>query len=432
MPSRASWALLGILAASTPAFAESRLVVQAARRIDAVAPGVHGSSVVIVEGSKIVAVGGPELLTSPLAAGAAVRNFPNGTILPGLIDAHSHPLIATDDYQIDHLRHSSAFKALRGLKAVQDNLRAGWTTLRVAGDADTAYAVSDLKRALREGLFLGPRLTGAAHYLSISGGGGDVNFLSAEFRGLPGFRADGRIVDGVDEMRKAVREEIQFGSDWIKLLVTGAFMSAGDNPKDLHFSPEEVRVAVEEAARHGVPMMAHAHGTDGIKVAIRSGVRSIEHGTFLDDEAIRLLVERGVYLVPTMYIGDYYIEQGSPSGMQDKMVELSKKYREEHCGWVRKAVAAGVKIAVGSDFGGYAADRNWREMETLVECGMTRMQAIQAATRVNSELLGWDKTIGTIAVGKDADLLVVEGNPAEDLKAFEHVLFVSVGGRPVN
>ena len=406
-------------------------VLQTAHRIDGVSGKVTGPSVVIVVRDKIQAVGGPELLTSPLAKGARVRTFENATILPGLIDAHSHPLITGDDYQLDHLRRSSPEKALMGLAAVQGNLRAGWTTLRVAGDADTGYAISALKSVLLYDVFVGPRLTGAAHYLSITGGGGDINFLAPEFRGLPGFRPDGRIVDGVDEMRKAVREEIQFGSDWIKLLVTGAFMSAGDNPKDLHFSPEEVRVAVEEAARHQVPVMAHAHGTDGIKLAIRSGVRSIEHGTFLDDEAIRLLVEHGTYLVPTMWIGDYYIEKGSPSGMQDKMVELSKKYRVEHCGWVKKAVAAGVKIGVGSDFGGYAFENNWRELESLVDCGMTPMQAILAATRVNAELLGWEKTIGTIEVGKEADLLIVEGNPAEDLSMLGRVKLVLTGGRVV-
>jgi imidazolonepropionase-like amidohydrolase len=370
-----------------------------------------------------VAVGGAELL----AAGIEVRDLGDATLLPGLIDVHSHPLISTDDYQVDHLRHSSAFKALRGLKAVQENLRAGWTTLRIAGDADVFYAHLDVRRAIDSGLFAGPRLTGAGHYLSVTGGGGDINFVAPEQHVI----ADGRIVDGVDGVVKAVREEIRHGSDWIKLLVTGAFMSAGDNPADVHFSDAELAAAVEEAARHRVPVMAHAHATEGIKRAIRAGVRSIEHGTFLDDEGIRLLVERGVWLVPTLYIGDYYIEQGSPTGAQAKMIELSKRYRDQHYETVGRAIRAGVKIAAGSDFGGYDPRINAGEIAALHRAGMTPMAAIQAATRVGAELLGWQDRIGTIEPGKSADLIAVPGDPLADLALLRDVRFVMLGGTVV-
>jgi imidazolonepropionase-like amidohydrolase len=270
-------------------------------------------------------------------------------------------------------------------------------------------------------------MTGAAHYISITGGGGDINFLSPEQHVI----ADGLVVDGVDAMRKAVREEIKYGSDWIKILVTGAFASAGDNPKDVHFSPEELRVVVEEAARHNVPVMAHAHATEGIKQAVLAGVRSIEHGTFVDAETIALMVERGTYLVPTLYIGDYYIEQGSPSGAQQKLVDLSKKYRAENFRRIGEAIRAGVKVAVGSDFGGFDATINAREFACLVEAGMTPMQAIQAGTRVGAELLGWDDRIGTVEPGKLADLVAVDGDPLADLSALERVHFVMLGGRVV-
>jgi imidazolonepropionase-like amidohydrolase len=213
--------------------------------------------------------------------------------------------------------------------------------------------------------------------------------------------------------------------------VTGAFMSAGDNPADVHFSPEELAVAVEEAKRHGVPVMAHAHATEGIKQAIRAGVRSIEHGTFLDDEAIRLLVEHGTWLVPTLYIGDYYIEKIDPAGPQAKMVELSKRYRGEHYAWVGKAIRAGVKIAAGSDFGGYAQSENAGEIEALHRAGMTPMQAIQAATRVGAELLGWEARVGTIEAGKLADLVAVPGDPLADLSTLRRVSFVMLGGKVV-
>jgi imidazolonepropionase-like amidohydrolase len=406
-----------------PASATTRLALKAARLVDGRSDRARENAVVVVEGDRIAAVGGVELL----APGIETIDLGDVTLLPGLIDAHSHPLIWTDDYQVDHLKLSSAAKALKGLRSVQDNLEAGWTTLRIAGDADVAYAAIDLKRAIDQGLVTGPRLAGAAHYLSTTGGGGDINFLAPEVH----VAADGRIVDGVDEVRKAVREEIKYGSDWVKLLVTGAFMSAGDNPADVHFSPEELAVAVEEAKRHGVPVMAHAHATEGIKQAIRAGVRSIEHGTFLDGEAVRLLVEHGTWLVPTLYIGDYYIARVDPNGPQAKMVELSKRYRGEHYAWVGKAIRAGVKIAAGSDFGGYAQEENAGEIEALHRAGMTPMQAIQAATKVGAELLGWEDRVGTIEAGKLADLVAVPGDALADLSALRRVSFVMLGGKVV-
>ncbi len=417
-----------LLFASAPAWPAEpphppRLAILAARLVDGRSGEVRANAAVLVEGERIVAVGGREVVPP----GVPAIDLGDATLLPGLIDAHSHPLIGSDDYQVDHLRQSSAYKALRGLKAMQDNLAAGWTTLRIAGDADVYYAHLDVKRAIDEGLFVGPRISGAGHYLSITGGGGDINFLAPEHRVV----ADGRVVDGVEEMRKAVREEIKYGSDWIKLLVTGAFMSAGDNPRDVHFSPEEVTVAVEEARRHGVPVMAHAHAAEGIKLAIRAGVRSIEHGTFIDDEGIALAKERGTFLVPTVYIGDYYIEKGSPSGMQDKMVELSRRYAAEHYRRVGAAIRAGVKIAVGSDFGGYPPEINAREVACLVKAGMTPMQALQAATRVGAELLGWEDRLGTVEPGKLADLVAVPGDALADLTALERVHFVMLGGRVV-
>lgn len=417
-----------LLFASAPAWpAEAphppRLAILAARLVDGRSGEVRANAAVLVEGERIVAVGGREVVPP----GVPAIDLGDATLMPGLIDAHSHPLIGSDDYQVDHLRRSSAYKALRGLKAMQDNLAAGWTTLRIAGDADVYYAHLDVKRAIDEGLFVGPRISGAGHYLSITGGGGDINFLAPEHRVV----ADGRVVDGVEEMRKAVREEIKYGSDWIKLLVTGAFMSAGDNPRDVHFSPEEVAVAVEEARRHGVPVMAHAHAAEGIKLAIRAGVRSIEHGTFIDDEGIALAKERGTFLVPTVYIGDYYIEKGSPSGMQDKMVELSRRYAAEHYRRVGAAIRAGVKIATGSDFGGYPPEINAREVACLVKAGMTPMQALQAATRVGAELLGWEDRLGTVEPGKLADLVAVPGDALADLTALERVHFVMLGGRVV-
>jgi imidazolonepropionase-like amidohydrolase len=391
-----------------------------ARIVDGRGEAPSRDTVVVVRDERIVAVGGPEVVPP----GASTIDLGESTLLPGLIDAHAHPLIWSDDYQTEHLRASSAYKALRGLQQVQMCLDAGWTTMRYTGDADVYYAVVDLRRAIDEGRVPGPRLTGAAHYISITGGGGDINFAAPEQHLV----ADGLIVDGVDEMRKAVRDEVKYGSDWIKLMVTGAFMSAGDDPKDVHLSPEELAVAMDEARRLRVPVMAHAHSTEGIVQAIEAGVRSIEHGTFIDEKGIRLARKRGTFLVPTFYLGDYYIAEMADSVAQRKMVELSSRYRDEHMRNLKAAVAAGVEVVVGTDMSCNPASIRAREFASLVEAGMTPLQAIHAGTLRNARLLGWQDRIGSLEPGKLADVIAVDGDPLADIAALERVVFVMKDG----
>jgi imidazolonepropionase-like amidohydrolase len=389
--------------------------------IDGVSAAPRRDVAIRIEDGIIVAVG-------PFVPGTEnVIDRSRDTCLPGLIDAHAHILIKTDDYQVDHLRRSSAYKALRGLSVVQEMLQSGWTTVRILGDADVHYAHLDVRRAIAEGLFVGPRLTGAGHYLSISGGGGDLNFLAPETRVV----ADGLVVDGVDAVRRAVREEVKYGSDWIKVLASGAMMSAGNDPDKAHFSPEELRAVVEEATRLGVPVAAHAHSAAGIRAAIDAGARSIEHGTFVDDEGIRLMAKKGVYLVPTLYVGDYYLAEQPGSEAQAKMNELTRRYRDQHVAAVGKAIRAGVKVGAGTDYVGFPVRQGVRELGLLVEAGMTPMQAIQAATRVNAELLGWQERIGSVEPGKLADIIAVPGDPLRDLAVLEQVAFVMLGGRVI-
>jgi imidazolonepropionase-like amidohydrolase len=345
-----------------------------------------------------------------------------------MINAHEHPLMYADDYQNAHLQSSSAYKALMGLAALQRFLLAGWTAIRVAGDADVYYGNQDIRRVVDNGVFMGPRLTGAGHYISITDGGGDLNYLSPEQDAI----ADGLVADGPEEIRKAIRREVKYGSDWIKLLVTGAFQSVGDNPRNVSFSPEELRVALEEANRLNVPVAAHAHAAEGIKQAVRAGVRSIEHGTYIDAEATRMMAKSGTFLVPTVYVGDYYAE-GDLLLAQDKQDDYAKNYRSKFLTAIGRAHEAGVKIAVGVDLGGYAVDPKVfsREFAVLHEAGMTPMEAIQAGTRVGAELLQWDDRIGTIETGKLADIIAVPGNPLEDMSALERVSFVMIGGKVV-
>ena len=381
------------------------------------------NTVILVEDGKIVRIGDKNLISDEYR----VIDLSGYTVLPGLIDAHVHPLIYGDDYQTNHLKGSSAFNALRGLKTVQTWLEEGWTTIRIAGDADVHYAHLEIRDAINNGLFDGPRIYGAGHYLSITGGGGDINYLSSEQKII----ADGLIVDGADEMRKAVREEIKNGSDWIKLLVSGAFMTAGDNPQNVHFSDEEIKVAVEEANKRGVPVMAHAHSTQAIHKAIQLGARSIEHGTFMTDETIDLLLQYDVYLIPTLAIGQYSLDQWADSEAQAKSYALTKKYREARMPVLRKAIQKGVKIGIGSDNVGFPPNFAAREFAEFVKLGMTPLQAIQAGTRLNAELLMKENEIGTLEVGKFADIIATQNSPLDDISELTRVKFVMKGGKVV-
>jgi imidazolonepropionase-like amidohydrolase len=419
----------------------STAAVNAATPPDTLAPSATGTTVLhcgtLIDGRswtprRDVAIrieNGRIVSVEPFKPGLAgpVIDRSRDTCLPGLIDAHAHVLIKTDDYQVDHLRRSSAYKALRGLNVVQQMLHAGWTSIRILGDADVYYAHLDVRTAVQEGMFVGPRIAGAGHYFSITGGGGDLNFIAPEHA----VAGDGLVVDGVDAVRKAVREEIKHGSDWIKVLASGAMMSAGNDPNRAHFSPDELAAIVDEATRLGVPVAAHAHSAAGIKAAILAGARTIEHGTFIDDEGLKLLKERGVWLVPTLYVGDYYLEEQPASDAQSKMNALTRKYRAQHMAALGKAIRMGVKIGVGTDYVGFPVKQGVRELSRLVEAGMTPMQALQAATRVNAELLGWQADLGTIEPGKLADVIAVPGDPLADLGVLERVSFVMLGGREI-
>jgi imidazolonepropionase-like amidohydrolase len=400
--------------------AQNRTAIICGQLISASNNEVKKNAVIIIEGEKIVEIGSKNIIKS----GYKIIDLTDYTVLPGLIDAHVHPLIYGDDYQTNHIKGSSAFNALRGLKTVQNWLHEGWTTIRVAGDADTHYAHFEIRDAINKGLFYGPRIFGAGHYLSVTGGGGDINYISAEQKII----ADGLIVDGPDEIRKAIRNEIKYGSDWIKILVTGAFMSEGDNPQSVHFSDEEIIAVVDEAKRRGIPVMAHAHATEGINKAIKFGVRSIEHGTFLNDESIDLFLKHNVYLVPTIYIGEYVLEAWGESESQAKSVALTRQYRASYLEMYKKAIKKGVKVVVGSDNVGFPPNFAAKEFGELVKLGMTPMQAIQAGTKLNAELLMKEKEIGTIEVGKFADIIATKNNPIEDISELTRVKFVMKGG----
>ena len=400
-----------------------KTVLLAKKLIDGTGKVVSNPAVVI-DSNKILLVTSKDHIPKD----ATVIDLGDYTLLPGLIDLHVHPNITVDDYQVEHLRSLSAAKALLGLKNVQDLLSAGWTTLRVAGDADVGYANMEIKNAINKGLFVGPHIYGASHYLSVTGGGGDINFISYEQDIIP----DGLIVDGPEEVRKAVRKEIKYGSDWIKLLVTGAFMSANDNPNDVHFSQEELNAAVQEAARRSVPVMAHAHATEGIKMAVKAGVRTIEHGSFIDEEGIDLMVQHGTYLIPTFTVGLFFDEKDAGSKALAKAVELGKKTKEGTYTNMRLAFKKGVKFGLGTDDVGWPATYSAKEFDQYVNVlGMTPMQAILCGTKVNAEILNKQDQIGSVEAGKLADIIAVKGDPLTDITELQRVKFVMIGGKVV-
>ena len=414
--------LLVITVGYLPISEAKTYVLVADQLIDGKANNVLQDKAVIVTGNHITAV----INTDHIPEEAIRIDLPGTTLMPGMINAHEHPLLYKSDYQNAHLQASSAYKALIGLSTLQGLLEAGWTTIRVMGDGDVYYANQDIRKVIDNDIFLGPRLTGAGHYISITGGGGDINFMSPEQPVI----ADGLIADGPDEIRKVIRQEIKYGSDWIKIMVTGAFMSVGDNPKNVAFSPEELSTAIEEASRHNIPVAAHAHATEGVNQAIIAGARSIEHGSYLDERSIDLMVDHGTFYVPTIYVGDYYANSGKLLA-QSKNDDFYLSFRDDWLKMIGKAYRAGVKIAVGSDLCGYAVEPHVcaREFATLIEAGLTPMDAIKAGTIVGAELLQWDDKVGSIEAGKLADIIAVKGNPLTDISKLERPVFVMKNGK---
>lgn len=419
-------ALLALLPFTAATGATTALVAQ--RVIDGRSNTLSSATVVLVEGDHISALGDRSIIPP----GAEIVELGDATLLPGMINAHEHPLMYASDYQNAHLASSSAYKGLMALAGLQRLLLAGWTGVRVMGDADVYYANQDLRRVIDAGVFVGPHMCGAGHYISITGGGGDINYLSPE----QSVRPDGLIADGPEEIRKAVRTEVKYGSDWIKLLVTGAFESVGDDPRNVAFSPEELRAAVDEANRHGLPVAAHAHATKGIRQAVAAGVRSIEHGTYVDDETLHEMARRGTFMVPTVYLGDFYA--GGDSGVdklraQAKNDEYFKHGRADFLARILRAHKFGVKLVIGLDLGGSIADPALyaKEFAVFVEAGVPPMAAIQAGTRVAAELLRWDDRLGTLERGKQADIIAVPGNPLTDISALQRVSMVMIGGKLV-
>lgn len=376
------------------------------------------NATILVEGNRIKSVG--KLLELP--PDAEVIDLSNATVLPGLLDLHCHFL----DNIEGGTRGSAADNALSGVRNAEKVLLSGFTTIRDPGGGGPNYAGCSVRDAVNRGWFIGPRMLIGGRFLSIKGGHGDNNLFPPERES-----EYENIVNGVEAMRKAVRRDAKYGCDWIKLYATGGFFSAGDDPTQQHFSDEEMKVACEEAARLGKFVAAHAHGAQGIKAALKAGVRTIEHGTFIDDEGIELMKKHGAFLVPTMRTIELLGEDPGPkaSAGRKKAHELSKKHFSTMIENIKKCVQRGVKIAFGSDMVSMPLGLSAQEFRLHIMAGQTPLGAIRSATIISAEALNMQNDVGSIEAGKFADIIAVQGNPLNDVTVLENVSFVMKDGK---
>jgi len=395
------------------------VLIKAGKLIDVRAGRVLNDQAILIEGDRIKQVGASGSVQAP--PGVRVIDLSSATVLPGLIDCHTHLTGDPGHNGYESLGISIPRQALYGAKNARLTLEAGFTTVRNVGAS--GYSDVALRDAINAGDVPGPRIDASGPAIGVTGGHMDNSLLAPEFHQS----ADG-IADGVPAVIAKVREEVKYGSDIIKIAATGGVLSKGDSPESTQFSDEEIRAIVIEAHRLGRKVAAHAHGAAGIKQAVLAGVDSIEHGSFIDAEAIRLMKEKGTYLVPTLYLADWFIENYERLRVPEFMVEKAKVVMPAARKNIATAFKAGVKVAFGTDAAVYPHGLNAREFAVMVKLGLTPMQSIQAATVNAADLLGWSDRVGSIEPGRFADIIAVPGDPTTEVTQLEHPSFVMKGG----
>ena len=423
MQMRTIWTLtLAVLLTGAIGSPAEVIVIRGDRIIDGTGEAWSENAVLAIDGDRIVAVGKAAVALMPTAG--RVIDLEGHTILPGLVDCHVHISGAPGDGgDTQKLRESEAHEAIYSVAHAQTTLEAGFTTIRNVGAGN--YSDAALRDLIAKGVVPGPRMYVATRGVGATGGHADINGWNPALN-LPGYA---QIADGVDELRKAIRTQIKFGADVIKITATGGVLSAGTSLDEQQYTLEELEAAVETAGNLGVKVAAHAHSPAGMNDAIRAGVASIEHGSLVDDEGIELMLEHGTYLVPTLYTLDFIIEEGEAWGVPqysiDKAASMAVQQRER----LRKAYEAGVKFAYGTDAAVFPHGRNAKDFQILVEeLGVPPMAAIRMATLDSAELIGISEDVGTLETGKWADVIAVAGNPLEDITLLEDVRFVMKGG----
>ena len=409
--------LLSVFCLKAPAQNASLTAIRCGRLINPMDGSVIQNAVIIVNGERIEQVGAG--LAIP--AGARVIDLSGYTVLPGLVDCHTHVMLQPEDERgaPPVITKSQAFRTVQGVAAAKRDLEAGFTTMRDLDSEGAGFADVALRDGINQGIVPGPRLLVSTYALTITGGHMNNAGLNPDIQ-VPEPAA---LTDSRDAMIAEIRRQVKYGADWIKLYATGTLRHV--DPVTLEplgqVSVDEVRAVVEEAKRWRRDVAAHAYGGDGAKNAIRGGARSIEHGMLMDDEAIKLLVERGVFWCPTLSV---YI----PETREDD-TDMRRRIVVRHREVFQKAMKAGVKIVFGTDVGAFEHGTSAREFYKMVEYGMKPLDALRAATTTTSQLLRMEKQIGTIERGKLADIIAVEGNPLEDIHALGKVAFVMKAGQ---
>ena len=397
--------------------AGSRTLVRTGHLLDVKTGKILDGQTIVVSGDTISSVAATSAV--PTQPGDTVVDLGNMTVMPGLIDVHTH---ITGEPNFDpyfELTQTDAKEAIQGVVNARTTLMAGFTTIRNVGAG--GYTDVDLRDAINQGQVPGPHMQVSGPALGITGGHCDDNLLPIKYH----VTGDG-VADGIAGVQQKVRQNIKYGVDLIKICATGGVLSKGDDPQASQYTIEEMRAIVADAHRLGRKVAAHAHGSQGILWATEAGVDSIEHGSYIDDASIAAMKKNGTYLVPTLYLQDWMIEKGNlPRFYQQKMKDTIVVAKKN----VKHAIESGVKIALGTDAAVYPHGLNAHELDVYVnQMGMTPLVAVQSATINAADLMGWSAKTGSIEPGHWADIIAVERNPLDDVRVLQHVSFVMKSG----
>ena len=414
--------LASVALSQEPKSSPAVIAVKAAHVVDARAGRVLDLQTVVITADRIEKVGPSSEVAIP--PGATVIDLGPATMLPGLIDCHTHLTFDPSNAGFRSLGISIPREALTGAKNARITLEAGFTTVRNVGAS--GYSDVALRDAINAGEVPGPRMLVSGPPLGITGGHCDENHLAPQFN----YHAEG-VADGIPAVMAKVRETVKYGADVVKFCASGGVFSKGDLPGAEQYSPAEMAALISEAHRLGRKVAAHSHGTQAIIDATNAGVDSIEHGSLIDDAGIAAMKQHGTYLVADIYNDDFILNMGKQYGFTDEMLEKERMVGQQQRAGFRKAAQAGVKLAFGTDAGVYPHGWNAKQFAYMVRYGLSPMQAIQSATVNAADLIGWTDRVGSLEPGKFADLIAVQGDPTTDVTVLEHVQFVMKGGQVV-